>query len=432
MTLNVARDEYEASFRSVDEIDLQEFIVIHCKLIPAEGFSLEEAAVGILLTTTLMNLKPLGYENMSARSKDRGYVLSAKDPDNVVLALPLALCSENEGLTQLYVLMTFGVEYQYAEEFWVDDIELPEKFIKRFHGPRFGIEGIRKLFQLPSRPPIGAILGPRSGISLDQIQKIAYECLIGGADFIADDLRLIDPDNELAFSKRVPSLAKIAERASIETGEKKLYVANISMSPFRSIRMLDLAKNEGVGGVIVNTFTMGFASVEEIVNQANVPVITAGMGESFLAREQQPLGVSGSVLFKLARLAGVDAIHTGTSSSECYGPEAWGQSTVAIRSGFDNLLPGCFAVAEGGVTLADVWDNIYSLGPDVIIKACAGIIDFPGGPRNGAYAFRVLAENLNFLMNQREAHDKIMEIASKDPIVKTGLEIYDYKPKLLL
>ena len=67
-----------------------------------------------------------------------------------------------------------------------------------------------------------------------------------------------------------------------------------------------------------------------------------------------------------------------------------------------------------------------------MIKPCGGLIDYPGGPRKGAYAFRSLLENLNSRMSHREAHNKIMEIASKDAIVRDGLDYYGYKPKLSL
>src|SRR3970282_476169 len=38
------------------------------------------------------------------------------------------------------------------------DIELPTKLVKSFKGPRFGIEGIRKLLKVPERAFVGTII----------------------------------------------------------------------------------------------------------------------------------------------------------------------------------------------------------------------------------------------------------------------------------
>jgi ribulose 1,5-bisphosphate carboxylase large subunit-like protein len=88
----------------------------------------------------------------------------------------------------------------------------------------------------------------------------------------------------------------------------------------------------------------------------------------------------------------------------------------------------CFAVAEGDLTISDVWDNIYSLGPDVMLEVCSGILNYPGGPYDGAQAFLTLVENLSHRMSHEEGHDKIMEIASRDAIVRQGLDSFGYQP----
>ena len=271
---------------------------------------------------------------------------------------------------------------------------------------------------------MGVSLKPRHGVPLSKIAEACNECLSGGADFIVDDLLLVDPDGDMAFNKRVPLLSKIAQKTN------KRYFVNVSTSLFRAVKLAEIAKAEGASGLLVNAFTMGISAIEELSGMFDMPIINANMGDGLLTRPDQPNGLSASITSKLCRLAGADAIHAGTSSSECYGPEAWGRAILALRSREDpyQKLRGCFAVAEGDVTIADVWANIYSLGPDVILEICSGILEYPGGPYKGAQAFRTLVENLSHRMNPSEAHNKIMEIANRDPVVREGLGYYGYQP----
>lgn len=435
-----------------EHVDKEQFIIVHYRLVPSPGYTVTDAAARICLTTTLRTMRRLPYEQSSARLEAMGRVLSAKDTGTVTIAYPLNICSEKEGITQLFVIIAFGVDYGYTDAYWVDDIELPRSLLKRFRGPRFGIDGLRRLFALPEvggtknrrreaysgekerssnipvRPLIGVSIKPRRGVPLTEIAEACSESLRGGADFIVDDLLLVDPDGEMAFEKRVPVLATIAHDASL--GQPKLYFANVSTSPFRALELAKRAKAEGVDGLVVNAFAMGFSALDELADSVGLPIITTNMGDGLLTRPNQPTGISAAVISKLSRLAGADAIHAGTSSSECFGPEAWSSAILSFRSGFHQLLPGCFAVAEGDITIADVWDNIYSLGPDVMLEACSGILEYPGGPFKGAQAFRTLVENLSHRMSLDEAHNKIMEIADRDPIVRQGLDYYNYQPKL--
>jgi ribulose 1,5-bisphosphate carboxylase large subunit-like protein len=418
--------EVKVLLSSREEIDMEQYIVVSYRVSPRAKppLSLEEAAIRICAITSLRTLGTLPYESQAVRLQNAGRVLSVqKDTGEISIAFPLHMCSVNEGLTQLFLILVFGVEYGYADEFLVTDIELPRSFAERFRGPKFGIEGIRQLFDIPLRPLIGVSIKPRVGIPLAKIAEVCRESLMGGADFIADDMALVDPDGELTFVRRVQALVKVAQDA----GKKKQYFANISTSPFRALKLAEIAKNEGVGGVIVDAFTMGFPAVQELSHMVDLPFVTTNMGLGMLNRVDQTIGVASKVTSKISRMAGIDAIHAGTSSSECFGPEAWGPAILAFRSGFSHMKP-CFAVAEGDLTISDVWDNIYSLGPDVMLEVCSGILNYPGGPYDGAQAFLTLVENLSHRMSHEEGHDKIMEIASRDAIVRQGLDSFGYQP----
>lgn len=429
--------ENRAIFTTHDAIDEDGYIILHLSLTPSENFSLKEASARVAHILALRTIKALPFESSQLRLDQAGYILSPPDANPVEIALPLDICSAEEGLTHLVALMASGAEYNYTDEFWVENIELPKSFVDRFAGPRFGVQGIRSLFNVQSRPLVGVILKPRVGVSLSILADYAMESLLGGADFIADDLLMVDPPGELAFTQRVPRFAKVADEAFKKTGEKKLYFANISTSPLRALRLATIAQNEGADVVMVNAFAMGFSALEEIVSSGSIqlPVITTNMGGGILSRPRQasntgkPTGISEIVISKLSRLAGADGVHAGTSASECYGTDPWGMSIYALQRKWRNLR-GSFAVAEGDLNVANIWENIHSLGPEVMLEACTGILGYPGGARLGAKAFRVLVEHLHAEMEEQEARDTIHRLRKdrRNGFLDAGLKYFEYNP----
>ncbi len=310
-------------------------IFVKFRLTPAEGLSLEEAAARVLLITTLRTMRRLTYEPLQKRIETAGLITDIDTSGFVEIALPIYYVSQREGLTHLLLMITSASEYNYTETFWVETVELPEEFIKRYKGPRFGIKGIRRVFQVDDRPLVGLILKPRIGVPISDILKVAESALEGGADFIADDLLMIDPDGELEFSNRINKFSELARKMTNKTGEKKLYFANIGISAFQAIEYAREAIEAGVGAVIVDAFTMGIGGVEYIIHllDGKIPVISTNMGAGIMTRGSllgsskiYPTGISDAVVAKLCRIAGVDAIHYGTSASECYGENAWGTS----------------------------------------------------------------------------------------------------------
>lgn len=421
-------------------------IVVRFRLTAGTGLNLEEAAAHLAMITSVRTLGSLPFETPAGRFDLAGKVLSPIEPfghvarfarsGHVSIAYPLALCEEPEGLTQLIALMATGADYRYSEDYWVEDIELPAEFVERFRGPRFGVQGIRDLFGISERPIIGAEIAPRTGVALDTVAKNAYDALVGGADFVCDDLLLVDPPGELGLGKRAAALARVCERAARTTGENKLYFVNVGTSAIRASNMARVACAEGAGGVMINGFAMGLASAEEFVGllDPSVPVLNSNLGGGILTRPK-PLengalgtGISEIIVSKLSRLAGSDGVNAGTSGGECFEQEGWGPAVLALRSNFFGIAPS-FAVAEGDMTVAHVWGNVRSLGPDVLFEVCTGIFGYPGGPAQGAEAFRALVEVLRPEMSVEEAGEAMRQLYNRRrSVVKEAFDHYGFTP----
>ena len=55
------------------------------------------------------------------------------------------------------------------------DVTFPEKMLKSFKGPRFGIPGVRKRLGIKSRPLVGTIVKPKVGLTSSQHAEVAYK-----------------------------------------------------------------------------------------------------------------------------------------------------------------------------------------------------------------------------------------------------------------
>src|SRR5271169_3366838 len=56
----------------------------------------------------------------------------------------------------------------------VEHIDLPESLLKHFKGPRFGRQGLRKLFNAPTRPLLSTAIKPM-GLSCKELAAVAYQ-----------------------------------------------------------------------------------------------------------------------------------------------------------------------------------------------------------------------------------------------------------------
>lgn len=108
----------------------------------------------------------------------------------------------------------------------VENLDLPASLLKLFKGPRFGQAGLRRLLGVPVRPLLFTALKPM-GLSAPELAEMAYQMALGGIDIIKDDHGLTD-QAFAPFEKRVALCAEAVARANSETGQRCIFVANIT------------------------------------------------------------------------------------------------------------------------------------------------------------------------------------------------------------
>ncbi|MFH1366665.1 MAG: ribulose-bisphosphate carboxylase large subunit [Patescibacteria group bacterium] len=271
------------------------------------------------------------------------------------------------------------------------DLELPEKFVRSFAGPAFGLEGIRKITGIKNRPLIGVIMKPKLGLSAGQHSRLAHEVLSSGADLVKDDENLTDQKFNHFNERVVKTLAYVKK---IEKGSKtrKLVAFNVTAETSQMIKRAEFVKNQGGRCVMVDVVTSGFSGVQAL-RKANLGLIIHGhraMHSAFTRDSHQ--GLSILVLTKLARLAGIDQLHSGTVVGKMEG----GRQQVLTLNKFLTSpwfdIKKTLPIASGGLHPALIPKLVALLGNDFIMNFGGGVHGHPQGSKAGVLAVKQAIE----------------------------------------
>lgn len=267
------------------------------------------------------------------------------------------------------------------------DLELPDAYAEALVGPRFGVEGVRKLVGAPDRPLLLNMIKPCTGLTPEAGAQIFYDTALGGVDLIKDDELMGNP----SFSpvvERVKAYLGAADRARDVTGRNVVYIPNVTERPDRMLDTARAAVDAGAQAVMVAYATVGYGGLQTLAETVGVPVLAhyAAAGPYF---EGPGTGMSAPLaLGLLPRLAGADMAVTITP----YGgyPLRRLQYLKMIQQltlPRPHVAP-TFPLIGGGVHPGTVETYVGELGTDIILGAGGAIQGHPGGAAAGADAMR--------------------------------------------
>jgi ribulose-bisphosphate carboxylase large chain len=248
----------------------------------------------------------------------------------------------------------------------VVDLELSEKVLSRFSGPRFGIRGLRRLFGVYERPLLCTALKPM-GKSAEEMAELAYRFALGGLDIIKDDHGLSDQPF-CPYRRRVEACAEAVRKANRETGGKSIYAPNVTAPAPDIMERVRFAQRMGAGGVLISPGLTGFDTIRALAEDEAVqmPIIShpAFLGSMVTSSEN---GLSHAVLFgQLQRIAGSDASiypnyggRFGFTRDEC---KSVSMACLAPMGNYQAIIP----TPGGGMTLERVPDMLQVYGHDVM------------------------------------------------------------------
>jgi len=317
----------------------------------------------------------------------------------------------------------------------LEDIYFPKSILRKFKGPRYGIEGIRKIVRFKNRPLTGTIVKPKVGLNARQHAEVAYNAWVGGLDVVKDDENL----TSMAFNKfkdRIIYTLKLRDKAEKETGEKKIYMPNITAETDEMLRRANLVRLYGGEYVMVDILTCGWSGLQT-VRESVGQVIHAHRAMHGALTKNKKHGISMLTIAKCARLIGVDQLHIGTASVGKMEGEPLEVEEVEdeveekfyikekdkshmLEQDWHGIKP-VLAVASGGLHPGSIPLLLERMGKNIVMQFGGGCHGHPMGTVAGARAIRqALYSALHKipLKKYAEAHDELRHAIKKWGIVR--------------
>ncbi len=269
----------------------------------------------------------------------------------------------------------------------INDVKFPAEMIKSFRGPKFGIPGIRELLKVRNRPLIGTIIKPKLGLKTSDHAEVAYKAWLGGCEIVKDDENL-SSQRFNPFEKRVIETLESRDKAEEKTGEKKVYMANVTAETNQMMKRAQFVEDHGGRYVMIDILTCGFAALQTLRSQNFKLLIHAHRAGHAAFTKDPNHGISMQVIAKISRVIGVDQLHVGTAVGKMSETKKEVlENCRALRGTMGGLKP-VLPVASGGLHPRLIPDLIEIFGRDFVIQAGGGIHGHRNGTAAGARAMR--------------------------------------------
>jgi ribulose-bisphosphate carboxylase large chain len=209
----------------------------------------------------------------------------------------------------------------------------------------------------------------------------------GGCDLVKDDELLADPE----WCPLLERVARVAE-ALAGVDHPCLYAPNVSGTVEGLLERAGEAVAEGATAVMVNAFAQGIDAVRALAWAGlGVPVLAHRVGAGPLVRNPA-MGVAGSVLCELSRIAGADLVQIGGFGGKLFDTR---EEVAANLAACRRPIAGArvpVPVNGGGVWAGSVPEVVEAAGVDVMLLVGSGAYEHPGGVEAGAAAVRQAIE----------------------------------------
>ncbi len=310
-----------------------------------------------------------------------------KNTDEIKIAYPQDLF-EAGSIPQLMSSIAgniFGMKA--VKNLRLQDVEFPGIMVNSFKGPKFGIPGIRKILKIRNRPLVGTIVKPKVGLNEKEHARVAYESWVGGLDLVKDDENLTSMRFN-KFEKRVLETLRLRDRAEKETGERKLYVANVTAETEEMLRRAEFIRDNGGRAAMIDILSAGWSALQTLRNHDPGLILHAHRAGHAAVDRNPKHGISMLVIAKVARLIGVDQLHTGTAD---IGKMSQDDDIIALENALMDRwyrIKPSFPIASGGLHPGMTPRVVEKMGKDLILQYGGGCHGHPDGTRAGAMAIR--------------------------------------------
>lgn len=266
----------------------------------------------------------------------------------------------------------------------LEDVAFPKGILEQYKGPRFGDEGLRKLLNRPEKPLVGTIVKPKIGLSPKDTAAYVYEAGSGGLTNSKDDETLVD-QRFCPIEDRTKAVAESLDRLK-EEGHLMIHAVNVSTNGERIVELAEKVQSWGAKQLMVDVITCGYGAVQALAEDESIKVPIHVHRTMHGAITKNPLnGISMTVISKLVRMCGGDALHIGTlgvGKMSGSGDRDSMDACTDVDVPFKTVMPVC----SGGVYPGMVGSMMKAAGNNIQIQAGGGVAGHPGGVRKGAMA----------------------------------------------
>lgn len=246
--------------------------------------------------------------------------------EDMRIAYPIDLFDRNitDGRMMIVSFLTLVIgnnqgmgDIEYAK---IIDFYMPPRAIQLFDGPAKDISDLWRILGRPLQDGgyiAGTIIKPKLGLRPEPFAKAAYEFWLGG-DFIKND----EPQGNQVFApmkKTIPLVVDAMKRAMDETGEAKLFSANITADDHHEMMARGdyILEQFGPDADKVAFLVDGYVGGPGMITTArrNFPnqyLHYHRAGHGAVTSPQSKRGYTAYVLAKISRLQGASGIHVGT------------------------------------------------------------------------------------------------------------------------
>lgn len=405
VNLDLNEDELIAAGKHV-------LVAYHMK--PKEGFGnyIETAAHFAAESSTGTNVE-VSTTDAFTRGVDALVYEVDEAKELMKIAYPVELFDRNitDGRAMIASFLTLCIgnnqgmgDVEYAKMY---DFYFPPEYLRLYDGPATTIADMWRVLGRPHVDGgfiVGTIVKPKLGLRPRPFADACYEFWLGG-DFIKND----EPQGNQIFApmrETIPLVADAMRRAHDDTGEAKLFSANITADdPFEMIArgeyiLETFAENADHVAFLVDGYVTGPAAITTARRRfPNQYLHYHRAGHGAVTSPQTQRGYTAFVLGKMSRLQGASGIHVGTMS---YGKMEGEMDDRAIaymleRDSADGPyyhqewcgMPATTPIISGGMNALRIPGFFENLGhSNVVMTAGGGSYGHLDGAAAGAKSMR--------------------------------------------
>jgi 2,3-diketo-5-methylthiopentyl-1-phosphate enolase len=390
---------------------------------------LEKKAEGIALGLTVGSWTDLPLLEQEQLRKHKGVVVSVQELEESERAnryfekrlkrgiVRIAYPSLNFSADIPALLTTVFGKLSLDGEVRLLDLTFSDEWKRKFPGPRFGIDGIRKKLDVYERPLLMSIFKGMIGRDLTYLSEQLKQQALGGVDLVKDDEILFE--NELTpFEKRITAGKAVLNEVYEKTGKRTLYAVNLTGKTFELKEKAKRAVELGADVLLFNVFAYGLDVLQGLREDDEITIpIMAHPAFSGALTPSEFYGIKASLLLgKLLRLVGADFVLFPSP----YGSVALDkEEALGIAEELTNdkePFKRSFPVPSAGIHPGLVPLLFRDFGIDSIVNAGGGIHGHPDGAAGGGKAFHaaiaaaLAGKSLHEAARENEALQKAIDL----------------------